>query len=562
MKRLTTIVFSCFHIYAALAQCGTKHLVFLKDKHNNSYSLSNPHEFLTQRAIDRRFKYNLSCNEKDLPISPTYITQIVRQGAQILYSLKWFNAIMITTDNPMSLAAIKEFPFVDHIATVSNYSPKGMKIKKDIHQVSSIQPVKGAPLSASGNFASCCSLNYGNAWNQVSMIGLHNLHDLGFTGQGMEIVILDAGFWDVDQGVAFSYLWQQDLILGTRDFVDPGGNVFIQHTHGESVLSVLAANLPGQIIGTAPDAAYWLLRTEDAWGGEYIEEEYNWAAGAEFADSVGADIITSSLGYTTFDDSTFNHIYADLDGNTTPAVIAADLAASRGMLVVNCAGNLGEDPWHYICTPADGDSVFSVGAVNESEVYQQFSGKGPTADGRTKPDVVAQGYNTAIIYGNGVLTVGTGTSFSTPVISGALACLWQSVSNVTADDVRTAVRNTASKSNSPDNFVGWGIPDIMAARSSLISLSSGPSAETELHRFSLSPMPFANTPKLNHSQIMIGPVLVEIYSASGQMVYKMDFSESLALPYEMTGFSKLPAGLYFVRVQCESYHEILHAIKR
>jgi hypothetical protein len=549
-------------MYAALAQCGIKHLVFLKDKHNNSYDLSNPQGFLTQQAIDRRIRYNIPCNEQDLPVSPAYVTQIVRHGAKVLYPLKWFNAVMITTDNPVSLAAISALPFVDHVSAVSNDSRKGTAIKKGTQQISSIQPVKMAPLSASGNSASGGNLNYGNAWNQVSMIGLHNLHDLGFTGQGMKIVILDAGFWDVDKGIAFSYLWQQGLILGTRDFVDPGGNVFIQHTHGESVLSVMAANLPGQIIGTAPDAAYWLLRTEDAWGGEYIEEEYNWAAGAEFADSVGADIITSSLAYTTFDDSTSNHTYSDLDGNTTPAVIAADLAASRGMLVVNCAGNLGDVAWHYISTPADGDSVFTVGAVNESEVYQQFSGKGPTADGRTKPDVVAQGYNTAIIYGNGVLTVGTGTSFSTPVISGALACLWQSVSNVTANDVRTAVRNTASRSNSPDNFVGWGIPDMMAARSSLISLSSGPSAETELHGFSLSPMPFTNTLTLNLLHGMTGPVLVEMYSASGQMVYRMEFAASTALHYEMAGLGKLPAGLYVLRVWCENRQEILRAIKR
>ncbi len=561
MKRFTTIVLLCFYIYSALAQCGIKHLVFLKDKHNNAYNLSHPQQFLTQRAIDRRFRNNLSCTEKDLPVSPAYIAEIVGQGAQILYSLKWFNAVMISTDNPGSLAAIREFPFVDHITTVTNYNQNGRKIKKGINQISSIQPIKLSHLSGCSNSSSGISLNYGNAWNQVSMIGLHNLHDLGFTGQGMEIVILDAGFWDVDQGTAFSYLWQNGLILGTRDYVDPGGNVFIQHTHGESVLSILAANLPGQIIGTAPDAAYWLLRTEDAWGGEYIEEEYNWAAGAEFADSVGADIITSSLAYTTFDDSTYNHTYSDLDGNTTPAVIAADLAAKRGMLVVNCAGNLGEDPWHYISTPADGDSVFAIGAVNESGVYQQFSGKGPTADGRTKPDVVAQGYNTAIIYGNGVLTVGTGTSFSTPVISGALACLWQSVSNVTADDVRSAVRKTASQSNSPDNFVGWGIPDMLAARTNLISLSSGTSQKTESHKFWLSPIPFTNTLKLNLSHVMTGPVLVEIYSSSGQMVSKMEFSASSALQFELAGPGKLPAGLYVVKVQHENHHEILRAIK-
>jgi hypothetical protein len=545
-----------------MAQSGVKHLVFLKDKHNNSYSLSNPGEFLTQRSIDRRLKFNLSCNENDLPVSSDYIARIVKQGAGILYPLKWFNAVMITADDPKMLDDIRNLPFVDHITTVSDRNRKSVKFESGINQGGSIQPLRAAVLPVPGNPVSTSTLNYGNGWNQVSMVGLPNLHDLGYTGQGMEIVILDAGYWDVNQGAAFSYLWQHGLILGSRDFVDPGGNVFIQHTHGESVLSVMAANLPGQLIGSAPDAAYWLLRTEDAWGGEYIEEEYNWAAGAEFADSVGADILTSSLGYTTFDDSTSNHTYPDLDGNTTPAVIAADLAASRGMLVVNCAGNLGADPWHYISTPADGDSVFTVGAVNESGIYQSFSGKGPTADGRIKPDVVAQGYNTAIIYGNGVLTVGTGTSFSTPVISGALACLWQSVPNVTANDVRTAVRNTASQSNSPDNIVGWGIPDIMEARSSLISLSSRPPVDTKIHQFSLSPIPFSDCPILKTNQLMGNPVKVEIYSGTGQMVYAVDFSLSAKLHYEITGFGKLPSGLYVVRVSGENHCEILRAIKR
>lgn len=562
MKKFTTIVVLCSQIFYASAQSGLKHLVFLKDKLNNSYSLTTPEEFLTQRSIDRRLKCNISFDEKDLPLSPAYLKQIVGQGAKILYSLKWFNAVMITTDDTLTLGAIRNLPCVDHITAAGNHGQKFRKLEQGINQISSIQPIKMVPSSAPDHPASTGSLDYGNSWNQVSMLGLNDLHDLGFTGQGKEIVILDAGYWDVDQGAAFSYLWQHSLILGSRDFVDPGGNVFIQHTHGESVLSVMAANLPGEIIGTAPDASYWLLRTEDAWGGEYIGEEYNWAAGAEFADSVGADIITSSLGYTTFDDPASNHAYSDLDGNTTPAVIAADLAASRGILVVNCAGNLGEDPWHYISTPADGDSVFTVGAVNESRTYQEFSGKGPTADGRTKPDAVAQGYNTAIIYGNGVLTVGTGTSFSTPVISGALACLWQSVSDVTADDVRTAVRNTASQWNSPDNFMGWGIPDIMAARSNLISISSNQAIDKEFRRFWLSTNPFPHTPVLNISHRMDSPVKVEIYSASGQMVNKVDFSLPSAFPQEIEAFGKLPAGFYVVRVQCGSYQEILHAIKR
>jgi subtilisin family serine protease len=437
MRIILTAALLCMQVYVALAQSGIKHLVFFKDKSNNPYSLTDPREFLTKKALDRRVKNNIPFDEKDLPVSPAYVHELASKGARIIYTLKWFNAAMITTEDPHVLEAISELPFIEHITKVGGRNREMSKAEKGIQQQYSIQPIKHASLPSRTNSTPSGILNYGNAWNQVSMIGLHHLHDLGFTGQGKEIVILDAGYWNVDQGAAFAYLWQHGLILGTRDFVDPGGNVFIQHTHGESVLSILGANLPGQIIGTAPDASYWLLRTEDAWGGEYIEEEYNWAAGAEFADSVGADIITSSLAYTTFDNPASNHTYSDLDGNTTPAAIAADLSASRGILVVNCAGNLGEETWHYISTPADGDSVFTVGAVDESGVYQQFSGKGPTSDGQIKPDVVAQGCNTAIIYGNGVLTVGTGTSFSTPVVSGALACLWQSVSNVTAIDVMT-----------------------------------------------------------------------------------------------------------------------------
>lgn len=541
-----------------------KYVVFLTDKNNSPYSLNSPEEFLSMRSIDRRARYSIAFDENDLPVTPDYISQIVATGATFLYPLKWFNAIAISTNNSSVLDAILALPFVDFINQASKVAQNGFKGNagaNNLNEISAIPPYKiGHPAIPSNN-QSTGILNYGNAWNQVSMIGLHQLHDLGFTGQGMMIAVLDAGFWDVDQGAAFAYLWQNNLIAGTRDFATIGGNVFQNHTHGESVLSVMGANLPGQIIGTAPDAAYWLIRTEDAWGGEYLLEEYNWVAGAELADSAGVDIITSSLAYTTFDNPSYNHSYSNLDGNTTPIVRAGDIAASRGMLVVNCAGNEGENSWFHISTPADGDSILAIGAVDESGFYQQFSGKGPTADGRIKPDVVAQGYNTAIIYGNGVLTVGTGTSFSTPIVSGALACLWQSVPEVSAEDIRLALRETASQSNSPDNQMGWGIPDIMATRNTLLTVGLDDVMEKELPVFTLSPNPFSSTTFLITNVMIKNPFTVEVYAFCGQQVFKSKFDSGLSAIIELNIFQKFPAGLYFIKVNYNGKYIVLRGVK-
>ncbi len=565
MKHFFILFFLLAPFYVLNAQkVLEKHVVFLTDKNNSPYSLNNPEEFLSARAIDRRIKYNIALDEKDLPVTPSYISQISATGAVFLYPIKWLNAVAVSTDSPFVLEAILALPFVDSINLASKGGQDGVKGSSGVNNLNgldAIPPYKiGQPTIPLGN-KSTGSLDYGNAWNQVSMIGVNQLHDLGFTGQGMMVAVLDAGFWDVDQGEAFAYLWQQNLIAGTRDFATPGGNVFQNHTHGESVLSIMGANLPGQIIGTAPDAAYWLIRTEDGWGGEYLLEEYNWVAGAELADSAGVDIITSSLGYTLFDNPAYNHSYSDLDGNTTPIARAGDIAASRGILVLNCAGNDGESPWFHVCTPADGDSVLAIGAVNESGIYQELTGKGPTADGRIKPDVMAQGYNTAIIYGNGVLTVGTGTSFSTPIVAGALACLWQAVPNVSAENISSALKANASQSTSPDNFMGWGIPNIMATYNVLLYVSLGKDLENELPVFTLSPNPFSGTTFLTANTLIESPVTVEAYAFGGKQLFVSKFDAGLITDIELNGFRQLQAGLYFVKVIYNGKYDVLHAVK-
>jgi hypothetical protein len=375
----------------------------------------------------------------------------------------------------------------------------------------------------------------------------------------MLIAVLDAGFYHTDQIAAFDSLWLNNRILGTRDFNIPGNNVFgdNMHTHGTSVLSTMGANLPGVMVGTAPDASYWLICTEVR-GYEAPVEEYNWAGGAEFADSLGVDVINSSLGYTTFDNPVYNHTYADMNGNTTPVTRAADLAASRGILVVNSAGNSGGGSWQYIGAPADGDSVFSIGAVDASGIYASFSSTGPTYDGRMKPDVTAQGQGTTVIAGSGVVAHGSGTSFSSPVVAGALACLWQSAPSFSAEQIRAAVRWSASKSTMPDSLYGFGIPDVLKARAILSTPESDPISQ---NRFILFPTPFSASPMLKGSLNSPQKITIEILSITGQLLHSEKIALQSSSAISLDEFNMYPAGIYFVRVSTGTSLQVIRAVK-
>lgn len=270
------------------------------------------------------------------------------------------------------------------------------------------------------------SFNYGQATGQTQMIAMDALHNLGYAGEGMLIALLDGGFLDANIMPSLDSVFSNNQVLATWDFVSNDANVYDDNWHGASVFSCIAANVPGEMVGTAPHAQFLLLRSEDV-SSEYIIEEYNYAAAAEFADSAGADVIHSSLGYTKFDDASQDHTYADMNGNTAPATIAADLAAKKGIIVTSSAGNEGNSQWNYISVPADGDSVLAVGAVDQQAMYSSFSSNGPSADGRVKPDVAAVGGSTFLFMPfNPSVVQASGTSFSGPIIAGAAACLWQS----------------------------------------------------------------------------------------------------------------------------------------
>ena len=559
MKQLSLMLL-IFSITVSLFAQEEKHVVFLTDKDNNPYFLSNPIEFLTQRSLDRRTNSNISLDMKDLPVTPSYVTDIEATGATVVYSLKWFNAVVVNTNDPGILAAIAALPFVDHIDQVLSKTPVQGSGEPGIKQLDEIPPYTLIKPASVVTPKSTGSIDYGQAYNQTHMISLDGLHDLGYTGQGMMIVILDAGFSQTDQISAFDSLWLNNQILGTRDFNIPGNNVFgfDQHTHGTSVLSTIGANLPGEMVGTAPHASFWLVRTEV---GEYeaLIEEYNWAGGAEFADSLGADVINSSLGYTTFDNPVYDHSYADMDGNTAPVTRAADLAASRGIIVVNSAGNSGGSSWQYIGAPADGDSVFSIGAVNASGWYASFSSTGPTYDGRIKPDVVAQGEGTTIVAAWGGVVQGNGTSFSSPIMAGAMACLWQSAPAFSAQELRDAVRNTASLAATPDNLYGYGIPNMLNAM--FVISASSTSFEPE-QSYALFPVPFTGSPWLKSNLTKSEQIRIEILSFSGQLISTQTLIVNSSSTVVLNDFNTMPSGLYFVRIISDSGQQVIRAVKQ
>ena len=340
---------------------------------------------------------------------------------------------------------------------------------------------------------------------------------------------------------AFDYLRDQGRILGYRDFVHSGGNIFNESSHGMEVLSTMAGYLPGLMIGTAPSASYWLLRSEDVTS-EYRIEEANWLLAAEFADSAGVDIISSSLGYSTFSDSLMNYSYSMLNGKTALVTRAAEKAFSKGMLVVVSAGNEGNDPWGYITPPADGKNVLAVGAVADDRGLAYFSSRGPTADNRIKPDVDAVGYQTVIITPNGTTGLGYGTSFAAPQIAGMAACLWEASPLSTNHEILQAIRRSSDHYSSPDTAYGYGIPDFMLALWSITVQDT----TKETPPLVAYPNPFSATTGLSIVNATLDIKQVHIFSASGKLVYSKYGTWVKGENINISGLQNFSGGIYFL----------------
>ncbi|MCU7550238.1 S8 family peptidase [Chitinophagaceae bacterium LB-8] len=449
-----------FFLSANLAS-GQKYLVRFTNKDNSRFTLSNPSAFLSQRAIDRRKRYAIALDSTDLPISPAYIDSLRSvQGITILNASKWLNQVSIQIPNISALNRISLFPFVASSSLIAsrllqNHDTGIALLGKKSSKRNRLKPLKESKITY--NY-----FDYGRAYNQVHIHNGEFLHNIGLRGHGMIIGMLDAGFQNYTLLNAFDSINANNQVLGTWDFVTNNATVEDDHEHGMECLSIIAGNIPGYFVGTAPKANFYLYRTENSIT-EFPIEEHDWVCGAEKIDSAGGDVISSSLGYFQFDNPQLNHTYADMNGNITIAARGADLAARKGILVVNAIGNEGNDRWKYLSTPADGDSVLAVGAVTTNEQPAVFSSYGPSSDGQIKPDVVAVGAGTWVQLPNNTLGTGNGTSFACPIIAGLATCLWQGFQEYNNMTIINALRQSGSMASNPDDRIGYGVPDVKKA---------------------------------------------------------------------------------------------------
>ncbi len=436
---------------------GTKDYVYrfyLKDKKGGTCTLDHPRQFLSQKSIERRKRQRLRIDSTDLPVPQAYVSLFETKNTHVIGTSKWNNTVVVSARDTAYLNELSRLPFVRESRMVYQF-PDSIEVSNRL-----LRPRHHEKFN---RWDSLHNDTLGMARPQIEMVGGERLHEMELCGQGMTIAVLDGGFQNVDRIPCFD----KDRILGTRDIVGEAFDrkdldVYQGIDHGTKVLSALAANAPEVMTGTAPLADYWLIRCEDPDTEMPIEEDY-WAMAAEYADSLGVDIINSSLGYQEYDHHLGEYELKDLDGHTTLISHTASMLADKGIILCCSAGNSGMGSWKKITVPADAWDVLTVGAVNQKGLNAPFASVGPTQDGRTKPDVVALGAGTTLISGRGTLVRDMGTSFSTPIVCGMVACLWQGLREKTAREIIELVRRTSSQYDTPDNIYGYGMPNFWQA---------------------------------------------------------------------------------------------------
>jgi len=532
MKKILLAVLTVFTLILPFKSSTQNYYwVAFTDKNNTGYSLSHPEEFLSERAIQRRITQDIKVDSLDLPVNSDYISEVVNLGVQLVHSSKWLNGITVKSEISDFETKVLQLSFVTEVQRT-----KTVVIKSAVNKFDEPETAENIPID---------SAYYGPSVFQTGIMNGQFLHNQDFKGQGMQIAILDGGFFNADIYPAFYTLWANNQILGTMDFVDPNVDFFTTHYHGMSVLSCMGGLIQGELVGTAPKASYWLIRSEDT-DSEFLIEEDNWVAAAEYADSVGADVINSSLGYYEFDDSSMNHTYADMNGHTTRVTKGANIAVSRGMLVFASAGNEGANHWKYIIAPSDGDSVICVGAVNKDSIPANFTSYGPASDGDIKPNATSLGWNTYLQRSNGLPGYSSGTSFSSPVLAGMGTCLWQSVPDARAFEVKKAIEKSAHLYAHPDSLMGYGIPDFKLAREILEKMVSARVKPDK--KWLVYPNPADSYIVLEKKGGQPSDeVEIDVFSVDGKMVKKWikTYSNQIVL----NEFHTLPAGLLILRIR-------------
>lgn len=534
----------CFTYAEAQVFHYTKFWIAFTDKNNSPYSINNPQAFLSEKAIERRSKMQIAINESDLPVNKNYIDSLVALGAQVLHQSKWFNAVTVEITDSTLLPAIENLSFIKHIEPVFGtriFKTENSELKQAV-----------VLLNATNNTETV----YGDGFNQIYMLRGDYLHKQGFKGNGVIIGVFDSGFSNANNIEGFSHLFSEGKILKTWDFVSSHENVFDDDGHGTNVLSCMATKIENSFVGTAPEANYLLFRTEDA-STEFRIEEDNWVAAAELADSIGVDVINTSLGYSGFDDPAMTYTYNDMNGRTTRISQGAAIAARKGIVVVNSAGNSGNNSWRYITAPADADSILAVGAVNDVGSVAGFSSRGPSVDGRVKPDVMAQGAGTTVLSTMGEVRRSNGTSFSSPVLAGMVACFVQAFPEKSNIEIVNAIRASAHLYENPNDSAGYGIPDFRKA----YIVNAFQEHKLKPHAY---PNPFNNELNISFLSSVSESYKVTIYDYFGKEISTNEgfVEKGFFADFTFLDTDNLPSGLYLVKIKSEFFSDYIRVLKQ
>lgn len=537
MKKLSFLLLFVAASIFAQAQVATNiYWVQFKDKDGSPYSIDNPEAYLSARALQRRANLGIAIDEYDLPVNPQYLQAVADCGAQLLNPSKWLNGVSVYVTDPNVLDAIHALDCVSTVRDCPNVHKA--QEQKMAWQVEEMKPV--AEERGSKGF-------YGGAEDQVKQLNVDVLHEMGYDGTGVVVAVLDGGFVGAEEASCFDNMREEGRLLGTRDFVYGSTSVYTQSTHGTSCLSTMAAYDPNNMVGTAYKASYYLIHTEDG-DGENIIEEYNWVSGAEYADSLGVDVCSTSLGYNGFDLSQWDHPIEHFDGHTAPMTIGCEIAASRGIICVNAAGNRGDGE----CTlgiPGDAEHILTIGAVDANGNRASFSSVGPTYDGRIKPDVMAMGQGTYVASGSSgwwPYYNGDGTSFATPVLAGAVACLRQARPYASVQEICDVIRASGDRADHPDSKYGYGIPDFSQALD-LLKVVEMPSAAVEI--INVFPNPSRGNVNITLKEDVRADVTV--YDYTGRKLYAYSFNGLNHTTFE-NYLNSLGSGMYFINAVSEN----------
>lgn len=523
MVRYKLLLFIYTISFSWSAAQTNRYFVYFKDKQGTPYSISNPSQFLSAKSVARRQNQNIPVTEEDLPVNPDYVAQVKATGANVFFTSRWWNGVLIETD-AANLAAVQSLSIIKSIDLVA----PGKKLSGG--RETQNRQKKNTESSPPVNQI------------QLEQIGIDVMHEESFRGEGVLIAVFDSGFIGVNNTTPFSLLFTENRLVQTYNFVNNTSSVFQNDDHGTEVLSVMAAYQSNTYTGGAYKADYILYLTEDV-SSEYRVEEFNWTFAAEKADSAGVDIINSSLGYYDFDDPSMNYEKAEMNGNTAVVSIAARKAFEKGIVVVCSAGNEGGNSWGTVTAPADAQGILAVGSINSQLSLSPFSSKGPTADGRIKPDVVAMGSGTSVVKASGSIGTASGTSLSSPLIASLAAGVRQAFPQMSASEIYEVIVKSADQASNPDNFRGYGLPHFVAIKNYTNSVN-------EVEEISVYPNPATSDRiYIQLKSLEVNSLQIKILDTQGRRVEEINYPLNwMNNPVEYD-ISKLMTGLYFMQLQ-------------